>query len=296
MRLFGLGYSVLCLCLCTAVFGQSHAGAVHRGSWSSSARRTISAEDARKALIDSLNNPSLADGAGSLRFLETVVDGGRMNEDDAPKTFTFRWKNNGTESVAITRVTTTCGCAAPRFERKAVLPGKDGEINITYHPKGHPGKYSRKIFVYSSISSEKPSAVLELRGEVVPSAMPSSDYPVSMGELRLKRSEVVFDASGAGKEAGSVLDGVPSGGRQVERIECLNSGRKPLRLKAGIAPSCLSVSFEPESLGGGEIGDLVIRFDPSGMKSPLPERCPVILEGIDLAPSKRTIMIIFKKD
>ncbi len=231
----------------------------------------------RLALIDSLSNPTVAKGSGVMRFDAVRIDAGEMNEDSAPSEYVFRWTNEGTSPLVVVSVQTTCGCAAPSFDRTPVQPGGSGSLKITYHPKGHPGGFLRKIFVYTNLSADMPTAVLELSGRVIPSVLPTSDYPVAMGGLLLKRSEVSFGL----------------GERRTERIECLNAGDKVLKISVDPKTLPAGVLVEPLTIAPGEIADLVLRFDPS-KASRLPKKAPVLLKGIPLPPTQCMITIKFE--
>ncbi len=245
----------------------------------------------RMALIDSLSNPMLAAGSEVMRFESVRIEAGEMNEDSAPSEYVYRWKNEGPSPLVVTFVQTTCGCAAPSFERRPVQPGEDGSLKITYHPKGHPGGFLRKIFVYTNLSSEQPTAVLELAGKVIPSVLPTGDYPVAMGGLLLKRSAVSFSGDS----------------RQTERIECLNAGDKTLSISVDPKTLPSGVLVEPLKIAPGEIADLILRFDPSKAAASTsgfirrtesgsgkrPASAPVFLQGLNLPPPRCIITINF---
>ncbi len=245
----------------------------------------------RLAMIDSLSNPKAAAGSEVMRFESVRIEAGEMNEDSAPSEYVFRWTNEGLSPLSVTWVQTTCGCASPSFERMLVKPGESSSLKIKYHPKGHPGAFVRKIFVYTNLSDSKPTAVLELAGRVTPSVLPTSDYSVAMGSLLLKRSAVSFDGEA----------------RQTERIECLNAGDKPLTVTADAKALPAGVLVEILEIAPGEIADLVLRFDPSKASgahdnsfpvseaaSVRPKTAPVFLKGLNLSPTKCMITVNFK--
>ncbi len=231
----------------------------------------------RLAMIDSLSNPMVAEGSGVMDFENVRIEAGEMSEDSAPSEYVFRWTNRGESPLSITWIQTTCGCAAPSFERVPVQSGETGSLKITYHPKGHPGGFLRKIFVYTDLSDRKPTAVLELSGKVIPSVLPTGDYPVAMDGLLLKRASVSF--------AGDV--------RQTERIECLNAGDRALEISVDPKTLPKGVRVEPMRIAPGEVNDLVLRFDPSAAGR-LPASAPVFLKGLDLPPTKCMITVNFK--
>ncbi len=225
--------------------------------------------------LDSLANPALASGAEAMRFTRKRINTGSIGEDDGPKSFTFEWQNVGDKPLVVTRVTTTCGCAAPSWDRQPVKPGEKARLTVTYHPKGHPGSFVRKIFLFTQLASNAPTAILELAGEVIPSARPTYAYPHARGNLLLKQEEIRFEEGSLG----------------VERIECLNGGNDTLRvgIDTRILPPCVKAEFRPATLRPGEIGELTVRYDPSAGRAPA--RVPLFLTGLGLPPSQSAVTI-----
>ena len=230
-------------------------------------------------VLDSLARPAKAVGSEAMRFEQTTLDLGTINEEDAPATVTFRWHNAGDRPLVVTRVQTGCGCAAADYDRRPVLAGGTGEIRITYHPKGHPGHLQRRILVYTQLSDRQPTAVLTLTGTVTPSVRPMHNYPYACGALLLKQRQVRMTGDR----------------RQEERIVCLNAGETPLRITADarLLPRWIGFACEPAEIAAGGTGDLVLQFDPSLAPERLPEQVPVLLEGVEGTPGRRTIRIRF---
>ena len=230
--------------------------------------------------LDSLAHPALAHGAEAMRFDRTRIETGSIDEDGGPKSYRFRWHNAGSDPLVITRVTTTCGCAVPSYEKRPVKPGESAEITVTYHPKGHPGSFARKIFLFTQLAANAPTAILELVGEVRPSARPTYAYPHARGNLLLKQEEI--------RLSGSEL--------RTESIECLNGGNDTLRIRINrqILPPCMQVTFRPEVLPPGGIGELTVRFDPGSGR--VPPRIPIFIEGLGLPPGQSAVTIRFDSD
>ena len=214
-----------------------------------------------RAKLDSLAHPATADGAEAMRFERTQIDAGHIGEDDTPPGYTFKWHNAGTAPLVITRVQTTCGCAAATYGRQPVRAGGEGTVTVTYHPKGHPGSFDRRIFVYTQLSDKMPTAILHLTGTVIASERTDGDYPYAMG------------------------------------IECLNTGGKAMRPRCDehLLPPGITFRCEPATLAPGAKGDLVIGFDPAQATRRPPVQLPLILEGPDVPPSGRTLQIRFEE-
>lgn len=235
-----------------------------------------------RAKLDSLAHPATAaGGAEAMRFERTLIDAGHIGEDDVPPVYTFRWRNTGGKPLVVTRVQTTCGCAAATYGRQPVRAGSEGTVTVTYHPKGHPGSFDRRIFVYTQLSDKMPTAILHLTGTVIASERTDGDYPYAMGALRLKQQSV--------RLAPERL--------QNERIECLNTGGKAMRPRCDehLLPPGITFRCEPATLAPGAKGDLVIGFDPAQATRRPPVQLPLILEGPDVPPSGRTLQIRFEE-
>ena len=230
-----------------------------------------------KEKLQEVANPALSADSASLSFAQKHIIAEPMNEDDAPKTFVYRFTNIGKETVAIKRLVSTCSCASAVCAVKEVAPGASAEISVIYNPKGHPGKFERKIFVYTQ-EGNAPAAVLRLSVEVATGADLSQEWPVQMGSIRLRRSEVAFSA----------------GAKGVEQLRFINLSGRPLALQCeeSFLPGCLSFRTEPAVVEDGAEGVIVISYDPS-----LPgarESVNVILKGLGLPPTKSSITVRIK--
>ena len=145
---------------------------------------------------------------------------------------------------------------------------------MTYNPKGHPGRFERKIFVYTE-GEDDPAAILRLSVDVSNGMDMSREWPVQMGPVRLRRQEVTF------------AEGV----KAVEKMRFVNLSGKPLTLSCEEAflPECLTFRTDPVTVPAGEEGQIVISYDPSASGSR--ETMKVILKGLGLPPSKATITV-----
>lgn len=227
--------------------------------------------------LQEVANPALSADSASLSFEQKHIIAEPMNEDDAPKTFVYRFTNIGKETLAIKRLVSTCSCASAVCSVKEVAPGASAEISVTYNPKGHPGKFERKIFVYTQ-DGNSPAVVLRLSVEVTTGADLSQEWPVQMGSIRLRRSEVAFSA----------------GAKGVEQLRFINLSGRPLALQCeeNFLPECLSFRIEREVVEDGAEGVIVISYDLSlpGVRDSM----NVILKGLGLPPTKSSITVRIK--
>ena len=228
--------------------------------------------------LEEVSSPRLSADSASLRFDVTHIVADPMNEDDVPQTFVYAFTNNGLEILHIERLVSTCSCASATCSVKAVEPGQRAEIRVRYNPKGHPGRFERKVFVYTQ-KGNAPAAVLRLSVDVSSGADLSAEWPVQMGPIRLRRSEVSFAGSG----------------KAVETMRFINVGGKPVELQCETAflPGCLEFSTVPVIVQPGAEGQIRIAFDPS--RPGIRETMKVILKGLGLPPSKSTIIVKIKE-
>ena len=236
-----------------------------------------------QAKVDSARN--VATEQVGMAFERTTIDFGELSEEGGAWRGAVQWQNAGREPITITRITTSCSCLQAENDRATVEAGKHGELRLTYHPKGHAGRVSQRIFVYTDRSGRRPAAVLTLQGVVRAAADRSGDYPHSRGALLLRQAWVRFAGEGV----------------QTERIACMNGGAKPLKISADTLLSSpeVEVCTEPSVLQAGEAGDLVITYTPqanerSAMSHTMRPR--LFLTGVDVAPRERAIEVFTQSD
>lgn len=222
--------------------------------------------------VEAVSNPRLSADSASLAFETKHIVAEPMTEDNAPKTFTYRFENVGDKDVEIVRLVSTCSCASATCPMKSVAPGASADIIVKYYPKGHPGRFERKVFVYTQEGND-PSAVLRLSVDVESGSDHSTQWPVQMGGIRLRRGEVTFF----------------HGQKAVETISFINLTGKTLKLECEtmFLPQCFGFSSEP--VENGAEGVITITYDPAnpGVR----DNVKLILKGLGLPPSQSSITI-----
>ena len=222
--------------------------------------------------VEAVSNPLLSADSASLAFETKHIVADPMTEDDAPKTFIYRFENKGDKDIEILRLVSTCSCAAATCSAKKVAPGTSAEISVKYYPKGHLGKFERKVFVYTQ-SGNDPAAVLRLTVDVANGADYSTEWPIQMGGIRLRRNEVTF----------------AQGKRAVETISFINLTGRTLKLECEtmFLPQCFSFSSDP--IEAGAEGVIKIAYDPA--KPGARDNTKLILKGLGVSPSQSSITI-----
>ena len=81
-----------------------------------------------------------------VRFARTTLDLGTIPEDTVrlPRC-EFSFVNEGDTVVALSRVSTSCGCLRASYGKRPVQPGQTGYVIVTFDPAGRPGKFLRKV-------------------------------------------------------------------------------------------------------------------------------------------------------
>ena len=228
-----------------------------------------------KEKLQSVNSPKLSKDSASLGFVTKHIVADPMTEDDAPKTFVFEFVNSGRTRLEIKRVVSTCSCAQAVCPTKALAPGEKSAVTVTYNPKGHPGKFERKIFVYTQ-EGDVPAAVLRLSVDVENSMDLSGIYPVSMGKIRLRRSSVRF----------------VKGESSVEKLRFVNVSGRVLRFDCDRAflPDCIKFYAPPTR--PLEEAEMIIRYDSSAPVTR--DKMTIFPEDLGLPPSQSSLTVYFE--
>ncbi|MDD8020687.1 MAG: DUF1573 domain-containing protein [Acidobacteriota bacterium] len=146
-------------------------------------------------------------GEPKVVFKELEWNFGRIKQGEVVShEFTFR--NEGTAPLEVTRVSTSCGCAAALVSQKEIAPGGEGHIKVTFDSRGYSGKVLKYIY-FDSNDPKKPQVELTVSAEV--ETGPSA-------RLELDRQNL---------DLGVFLEGEESSGRLLIK----NSGQLELKIE-----------------------------------------------------------------
>lgn len=106
-----------------------------------------------------------AKGQGEEIWFEEVLHDYGEIPLDGEGSWTFKFKNIGTEAVVINRVRSTCGCTVPAWPREPIEPGGGGEITVEYNT-AQAGTFLKSLYVYSSAANSP--VKLQIKGKVIP--------------------------------------------------------------------------------------------------------------------------------
>jgi hypothetical protein len=98
-----------------------------------------------------------------------VHDFGNLT-DQKDGEYTFQFKNSGKTPLIITNASASCGCTVPEFPKQPILPGKTGQIKVTFHTAGKSGPFDKTVFIMSNASAENERYELHIKGSVTPAA------------------------------------------------------------------------------------------------------------------------------
>lgn len=112
-------------------------------------------------LLFTLAAVSLAQ-SGSASFDRTVHDFGEVKAGDGPLECSFTLTNNGTESINIFAVITTCSCTTVKWTRTDIAPGSTGKIEVSYTNDEGPYPFDKTLKVY--ISDARKPVLLHVKG------------------------------------------------------------------------------------------------------------------------------------
>lgn len=107
----------------------------------------------------------------AVEWFETQHDFGSITQGETVS-HTFRFKNNGTEPLKLTRVKPSCGCTTPEWSKEEVAPGEEGFIVVKFNSTGKSGVQSKAVTVTGNF--EGTNQILRFRGEIQKPATPGT--------------------------------------------------------------------------------------------------------------------------
>ena len=219
------------------------------------------------------SSPRLSSDSSALAFDRTKVLLDTLTEDSSPVSLEFRMTNTSKRKIALTRIATTCSCVEATAGRTVLPPGGTSTLTVRYDPEDHPGRFRRKVIIFTDASVKDPAAVLEI--DAVVGWNHDGEYPCAIGDLRLRRDSLALSSG------------------ETASVRCFNAGKKPLKITAGtrFIPFPVSVSLSPSVLQPGQEGKILITCPSVGK----PGTYPLILEGSGARPSESSLNITFEK-
>jgi hypothetical protein len=96
------------------------------------------------------------------KFEEETIDYGKINKGSNGERI-FSFTNIGDAPLIIQNVQSSCGCTIPEKPENPIMPGKKGEIKVSYDTK-RVGGFSKQITITSNAKIAR--KVLKIKGLV----------------------------------------------------------------------------------------------------------------------------------
>jgi len=99
-----------------------------------------------------------------IKFNEESHNFGKITEGEKV-TYSFKFYNGSMQPLIITNAVASCGCTTPTWPKTPVMPGKEGEISVTFDSAGKQGLQDKQITV--TANTDPAQTVVHLIGEVL---------------------------------------------------------------------------------------------------------------------------------
>jgi len=119
----------------------------------------------------------------TISISEEEWDFGKIKEDERP-VHIFTIKNTGREELIISRVRSSCGCAATMLSSDNIQPEKSAELKVTFNPTGYNGLVKKNIYIESN-DPQLPKTKITVIAEVEPIPSPKAFLSNSQWDLGL---------------------------------------------------------------------------------------------------------------
>ncbi len=108
---------------------------------------------------------SKTEKAPQIVFTDTIHDYKNLKYGEKAY-YVFRYKNTGNAPLTITGLETSCSCISANYSKEPVLPGQQGEINISLNTAIDAGTKKETITVYSNTLRNK--NILNIKANILP--------------------------------------------------------------------------------------------------------------------------------
>ena len=105
-------------------------------------------------------------GDGGCYFDHYSWDFGEIEEAEGTVSHTFRLKNEGATPLYVGRAIPSCTCITAQLPQGAILPGKEGEVEVSFSPSGAVGATFRSLEITDS--EGRLLGTLSIEADVIP--------------------------------------------------------------------------------------------------------------------------------
>lgn len=188
---------------------------------------------------------ALAQKQGKLEFGTPVWDFGTIREDGGTVMKAFSFRNHGTGTSVVERVTVSCNCLKVYLGEESFDPGESGELTVSFSPTGLSGEQYKTVTIFTNTPGEK--IVLGIKGNVVNQKVDDS-YVVDLGAgLRARTMDLDY---------GNIYKGE----KFLRSLSLWNTSGKEVSVKVGGVSPKIKV-FGEGVIPAGEKRDVEIVYD-----------------------------------
>jgi hypothetical protein len=106
---------------------------------------------------------------------ETFDFGNLSDQKNAEHVFVF--KNVGKTPLIISNASASCGCTVPEFPKEPIMPGKTGQLKVTFNTAGKSGPFDKTVYIMSNASVNNERYEIHIKGSVTPAAQAATPAP-----------------------------------------------------------------------------------------------------------------------
>ena len=197
----------------------------------------------KKDIVETQNNDA------AIQFIKLAHDFGDIKEADGSVEHIFKFVNNSNSVLFINDVKTSCGCTTPDWTKQPVKPGENGFIKAVSDPHNRPGSFNKTLTIVTN--SITPQIRLYIKGNVEGILRsPEKEYPVAIGELRMKYKTVSLE--------------IITNEKPVEQVfSVYNDSDDDIAFEPEYkAPNHIKLKFSPQVLSPKTRGSIEVTYDP----------------------------------
>lgn len=165
-----------------------------------------------------------------LVFESARWDFGTVRDDAGSVMHSFSFRNHGTSTVRLERVSVSCSCVKVYTGETSFAPGESGDLTVSFDPAGLYGDQEKTVTIFTGSSR----ITLDIRGRVVSQRVDDA-YAVDLGSgLRTRTMDLNFGV-------------IYPGEKFLRALSLWNTSDRAVTVSASGMPSCIRI------IGGGTI-------------------------------------------
>ncbi|MEG0795541.1 MAG: DUF1573 domain-containing protein [Odoribacter sp.] len=198
-------------------------------------------------LITALLLSAYSFAQGVLECKKSTIVMKELKADDQSTTVTYTVKNTGEQPVIITRVLPMSSSLKPGWTREPLMPGKTGEIKLSFISSNLQENFNFQTLVYSNARNNR--LELNLSGQIVDNpAKPELLYKYNLEGIKFKNTNISFDK-------------VYTWQTVSEKLTFINTRKDSVALTVQYQPSYIQTTFVPTKVAPGQKGTLLVTFN-----------------------------------